>query len=82
MLAAAAGALAGAGVAALALESLAGARTLRGAAAAAVPLAALRIVARLGARLSRAFRLHGPAATQRRSRAVGGSRHSRAGWHA
>jgi len=63
MLGAAAGALAGAGMAALALESLAGARTLRGAAAAAVPPAALRILARLGARLSRAFRLHGPAAT-------------------
>ena len=63
VLAAAAGGLAGAGVAALALESLAGARALRGAAAAAVPLAVLRVVARLGTRLSRAFRLHGPAAT-------------------
>lgn len=63
VLAAAAGALAGAGVAALALESLAGARALRGAAAAAVPLAALTVVARLGARLSRALRLRGPATT-------------------
>jgi tight adherence protein C len=62
VLAAAAGALAGAGGTALAFESLAGVRALKGAAAAAVPLAALRIVARAGARLSRAFRLHGPAA--------------------
>ena len=63
VLAAAAGALAGAGVAALALEWLAGARALRGVAAAAVPLAALTVVARLGARLSRALRLSGPADT-------------------
>jgi tight adherence protein C len=60
-LAAAAGALAGAGVAALTLDSLAGARAWRGVAAAAVPLAALTVPASLGTWLARALRLTGPA---------------------
>ena len=63
VLAAAAGALAGAGMAAMAAEWLAGARALRGVAAAALPLAALTAMARLGARLARALRLSGPANT-------------------